>query len=176
MYLHYYVYAYLRTDGTPYYIGKGSGNRAYKHGKSEPTHPPVDKSKIVILKENLSEQEAFLIEKQLIDKYGRKNNGTGILRNLTNGGEGATGYKHSEEICKIISNNQKGNKNGAGNKGLTRTFVDKEKWLLNISKATSGIPKPVIQCPHCNKSGGLPQMKQWHFDQCKRLNSTITKE
>lgn len=176
MYLHYYVYAYLRNDGTPYYIGKGSGNRAYKHGANEPIHPPVDKSKIVILNENLSEKEAFSIEKELITKYGRKDVGTGILRNQTDGGEGAAGYKHTEEICKRISLRQKGNKNGAGNKGLKRTFIDKEKWLLNLSIAKSGIPKPVIKCPHCDKTGGLPQMKQWHFDQCKRLNSTITKE
>ena len=170
MYLHFYVYAYLRKDGTPYYIGKGSGQRAYKHGPTEPTQPPQDKSRIVMLYEQLSESEAFTIETQLISKYGRKDLGTGILRNLTEGGEGASGYKHSEEVRKNISSMQKGNKNGSGNKGRKRTFANKERWLLNLSSAKSGIPKPIIKCPHCEKTGGVPQMKQWHFDRCKRLN------
>lgn len=36
------------------------------------------------------------------------------------------------------------------------------------SKSLTGKSKPVILCPHCGKSGGVPQMKQWHFDNCKR--------
>jgi hypothetical protein len=35
------------------------------------------------------------------------------------------------------------------------------------SKSLTGKQKPVILCPHCGKSGGAPQMKQWHFDKCK---------
>ena len=87
----YYVYAYLRqSDDSPYYIGKGKGSRAWSknHGRIS---VPNDKSKIIILHENLSEEDAHLIEQELIEKFGRKDLGTGILLNLTNGGEGASG-------------------------------------------------------------------------------------
>ena len=44
----YYVYAYLRkSDDTPYYIGKGKGNRAWDKGHS--CTVPNDTSKIVLL-------------------------------------------------------------------------------------------------------------------------------
>lgn len=88
----FYVYAYLRNKdsstgkaGTPYYIGKGTGNRAYvKHYAPL----PKDKSNITFIKQNLTEQQAHDLEIDLIAKYGRKDLGTGILHNRTNGGEG----------------------------------------------------------------------------------------
>ena len=81
----FYTYLWLREDGTPYYVGKGKGNRAYisfGHG----VHCPPDKERIVIYP-SFSEDEAFETEIILIWYYGRKDLGTGCLRNLTDGGE-----------------------------------------------------------------------------------------
>ena len=91
----FYTYAYLREDGTPYYIGKGSGMRAFRHhkGRKKNFTPPADR--ILFLKTDLTEQEALDHETYLIFVYGRKDKGTGILTNLTDGGEGVSGLKHS---------------------------------------------------------------------------------
>ena len=107
----YYVYEYLRIDGSPYYIGKGCGFRAYEKNRA---YKPKDKSRIRIIKENISEQEAWDLEIELIAKYGRQDLGTGILKNKTNGGEGGS---KSEESKRKISMAHKGKI--PWNKGLT---------------------------------------------------------
>ena len=99
--MEYYTYAYLREDRTPYYIGKGKGNRAHRRNKRD-IKPPKDKSRILILKKNLTEEEAFRHEVYMIAVFGRKDLGTGILHNRTNGGDGVSGLVHTEETRKKI--------------------------------------------------------------------------
>ena len=44
-----------------------------------------------------------------------------------------------------------------------------EETKQKMSLAQRGIKKRTLECPHCGKVGGEPQMKQWHFDKCKLL-------
>ena len=112
--MEYYTYAYLREDGTPYYIGKGNGRRVYQKQKGH--NPPKDKTRIIFLKQNLTEQEAFKHEIYMIAVFGRKDLGTGILRNKTTGGEGLSGLVHTDESKEKMSKAKKGNSHFKGKK------------------------------------------------------------
>lgn len=85
----YYTYAYLREDRTPYYIGKGSANRAYQNHKRTNGQNllPKNKDQILILKNFEIEDLAYKHEQYLIALYGRKCDG-GILVNMVHGGKG----------------------------------------------------------------------------------------
>jgi hypothetical protein len=99
----YYTYAYLREDKTPYYIGKGKDDRIYSTNRR--IKPPKDKSRIIYLKQNLTEEQAFKHEIYMIAVLGRKDNGTGILHNRTDGGEGVS--NPSEETRRKIGDANK---------------------------------------------------------------------
>ena len=99
----FYVYAYLREKttvngiaGSPYYVGKGHGRRAFTKHSNVPL--PKDKTRITVILSELSEEQANTEERRLIQVYGRIDNGTGCLRNRTDGGEGQCGVICSDEL------------------------------------------------------------------------------
>ena len=137
----YYTYAYLRQDGTPYYIGKGKGNRCYERSHCVKV-PPLDR--ILFLKKNLTEKEAYRHEIYLIFVIGRKDLQTGVLRNMTKGGEGGGHNKpHTEDSKRKIAEANKGKK-GSNHKPFPkcaanspgRIFTDEHR--KNLSKARTG--------------------------------------
>ena len=113
--------------------------------------------------------------------------------NSTLGGEGTFGLIFSEEARARIS---KGNqipkpqtKEHVYNRIQSMLRNNKPRFMteetkIKISEANKGKPKPfseehiknlkchqnnktIIVCPYCGKEGQLPNMKRWHFDNCK---------
>lgn len=102
----FYVYLHRRkTDNIVFYVGKGRGRRAhYLIERNDHWTKTFKKHGCIveIVHENISEQDAFDIEKKLIEQYK-----TDKLCNKTDGGEGISGYKFTESQKKNLSESHK---------------------------------------------------------------------
>ena len=122
----FYVYKHIRLDNnTCFYVGKGKGKRAYKPKRNK-FYNNVRNScgcKVVIIKNNLTEEEAFNLETEVIEDYvfvfgyginieGYRDFSNNYLTNFTWGGEGASGRHHSEESKLKTSESMKGKNKG----------------------------------------------------------------
>jgi hypothetical protein len=98
----FYTYCYLDENLKPYYVGKGRlGRIDHPHHGCLVTLPP--KERRLLLKENLTEEEAFKHEVYMIAVLGGKDLGKGPLLNRTDGGEGTSGWEMSETTKAKIS-------------------------------------------------------------------------
>lgn len=136
----YYVYVHKRkSDGTIFYVGKGKGQRCNDYiRRSNWWKKIVNKSGgfiVDIVKINLTEEEAFLLEHELICKYGRiKFDKDGILCNLTNGFDGLSGLKHSKETRQKMRKKALGRKNitDDGRKRIAESNRNRKKSIDGI--------------------------------------------
>jgi hypothetical protein len=159
----FYTYAYLREDGTPYYIGKGRGYRI-NHKRHSVKLPP--KSRRVVLKNNLTEEEAFRHEEYMIYLFGRKDLGTGILRNMTFGGEGTSGIIRSTDHMNALHEGRKKIYTKEHSEKISKTLKEKgiippsqkgKKWWYNDGNECLS-----LECPGKEWKLGRPSSaKRW---------------
>ena len=138
----FYVYEHIRKDNnTCFYVGKGTGNRAYNLDRGNFHNSVRDEygCRVEIIKDGLTEEEAFKLERERIEDYvitfgygapiegyDDYDHNLPYLTNFTWGGEGVSGRKHSEEEKQKMSKAKKGKKNS-------------KEHNKNISKALKGI-------------------------------------
>ena len=150
----YYVYAYLRENGSPYYVGKGQADRAWvvhHRGKKGVRRPALNHpERIVIISYGLTELWSLALERRLIKWYGRKDQGTGILLNKTDGGDGPSGYRWSSEQRKRKSITQVGSKNNFF--GKNHSMKTKEKWNKNPNRTRVGTLNTFFGKTHTEKT------------------------
>ena len=144
----FYTYIYYDQQNLPYYVGKGRGRRAFRKESRGLGSSPSNISRVVLLPCQ-NEEEAYRVEMELISAWGRKDVGTGILRNLTDGGDAPPlqrGRRRSSETRQKISAAQKdrrrssyqrfGNTSHLGFKHSAKTR--RKMRMLKLGKPLSG--------------------------------------
>lgn len=146
----FYVYVHKRkTDGSVFYVGKGTGDRASDNSSRNIWWSRiVEKSngyEFEIVYDNLTEQEAFKKEQELILEFGLDN-----LCNITKGGSGGDTLSRNpnlKEIGKKISTQCTGDLNPNWKMGYYKHWIntygieEANKKLENLKKKLRGIPR-----------------------------------
>lgn len=137
----FYTYLYRDYDGTPLYVGKGRGNRAFQHIHLKTEFGELLRQRKLngyelqpILVEQPSEDDAFLFEQELIALHGRRDKRTGTLFNRSDGGYGFRGVVTDEYRAKL----------SAALKGRYGVHTGKKfsnETKRKMSKAAKGKPK-----------------------------------
>lgn len=122
----FYVYVHKKnSDGSVFYVGKGSGKRAWDWSKRTDLWKNLRRKHgitVEILKEGMSEPCSLTLERILIAKYRSKKQ---AQANLTDGGEGTSGIKFSDDVKSRMSENQ-------------RNRYENEYERIKTSKAAGG--------------------------------------
>jgi len=131
----YYVYQHRRKDtNAVFYIGKGKGYRCNQTtGRNAYWHRVVDKHGFTVEKilTDLDEEFALLAELELIDQYKKLNL---PLANLSEGGQGTSGYKFTPEQIKNLAAAHVGHKHSPETKAKM-SAAKKGKLPNNTGKA-----------------------------------------
>ena len=177
------VYKHIRLDTNEvFYVGIGSQKkRAYStYKRSKFWHSIIEKTdyEVVLIKENVSVEEAYQIEKDLIKFHGRRDLGLGTLVNMTDGGDGRFGSIASEETKRKMSESHIGINDWSKGKEVTNetrekiSNVLKEYWKHNtkaplteeakekIRQSLTGRPGTWIGKKHSEES--LQKMRDSH--------------
>jgi len=187
----FYVYEHIRLDTNQvFYVGKGKHDRyKCKTRRNKYWHRVVAKAggfKAVKLIENLDEELSLLAEQERINQLKR----LGVkLCNITEGGEGCTGLKHTEEAKRKIGVRHSQESYDKGAEVRKQYYPFSEQHIKNMSEARKGSKNHMwgqthndvarekikqarlnckrVKCPHCNKVADTANATRWHFDRCK---------
>ena len=186
----YYVYVYLRETeslsgkkGTPYYVGKGKGKRAWEKRKGEVGKPRKNEN-ILIVEWDLSELLSFITERKFIRWFGRLDKKSGILRNKTDGGEGVSGYvvtddRKQKQRNAMLNNVQAGTHNLTD--ALRQQIIEEGKnflygnseWHRNNTlkqiKENKHPSQTLKTCPHCLITCDSANYSRSHGENCEKF-------